>query len=377
MESKKVYLDYSATTPLRPEILEEMIGTAPSFGNPSSVHQIGQKSNHLLNQCRDNISHLLGCQSSEIIFTGGATESNNFILQGIALQAKKENIPHFIISPLEHSSVRETAFFLEKYKKIELSLLPIDKTGIVKLEDIEKLIKKNTRLISIATASSEIGTIQPIPEITSLAKQMNIFFHTDAVQSVGTMGLNLKENSPDAVTLSSHKIYGPRGVGLLYLKTGSDVVPVNYGGGQEGGYRAGTENVMGILGFSKALEFVFREKESYREQMQELSALLDAEIEKRLPEAMLTGDKEKRLCFHRNYIFPNCSGTQLLMHLDLNGICVSSGSACSSGRAEPSFALTKMGYSPEESSCSLRISMGLQNSKDDVLFFVDKLKNCL
>ena len=169
-------------------------------------------------------------------------------------------------------------------------------------------------MISIATASSEIGTIQPIPEITSLAKQMNIFFHTDAVQSVGTMGLNLKENSPDAVTLSSHKIYGPRGVGLLYLKTGSDVVPVNYGGGQEGGYRAGTENVMGIVGFSKALEFVFREKESYREQMQELSALLDAEIEKRLPEAMLTGDKEKRLCFHRNYIFPNCSGTQLLMH---------------------------------------------------------------
>ena len=340
MNSKKIYLDHSATTPLRHEILEEMTKIAPLFGNPSSIHQIGQKSNYLLSQSRQKIAQILGCQSQEIIFTGGATESNNLILQGIALQAKKEKIPHFIISPLEHSSVRETAFFLEKYKKIELSLLPIDKTGIVKLEDIEKLIKKNTQLISIATASSEIGTIQPIPEITSLAKQMNIFFHTDAVQSVGTMGLNLKENSPDAVTLSSHKIYGPRGVGLLYLKTGSAVVPVSYGGGQEGGYRAGTENVMGIVGFSKALEFVLREKENYRHQMQELSALLDAEIEKNIPEAILTGDKEKRLCFHRNYIFPNCSATQLLMHLDLNGICVSSGSACSSGRAEPFSSIT-------------------------------------
>ncbi len=387
MKSKKIYLDYSATTPLLPEILEEMVKVAPLFGNPSSIHQIGQKSNSLLDQCRDNISHLLGCQSSEIIFTGGATESNNLILQGIALQANnnyaKEEIPHFIISPLEHSSIRETAFFLEKSKKIELSLLPVDKTAIVKLEDIEKLIKKNTQLISITTASSEVGTIQPIAEITALAKQKNIFFHTDAVQSVGTMGLRFgagsigRENSPDSVTLSSHKIYGPKGVGLLYLKTDASVVPISYGGGQEGGYRAGTENLMGILGFSKALEYVFREKENYKKQMQELSNLLDTEIEKNIPEAILTGDKEKRLCFHRNYIFPNCSAAQLLMHLDLNGICVSSGSACSSGRAEPSFALTKMGYSPEESSCSLRISMGLQNSKDDILFFVDALKNCL
>ena len=249
MDSKKIYLDYSAATPLHPEILEEMTKIAPLFGNPSSIHKIGQKSNYLLSQCRQNIAQLLGCQSQEIIFTGGATESNNLILQGIALQAKKETIPHFIISPLEHSSVRETAFFLEKYRKIELSLLPMDKTGIVKLEDIEKLIKKNTQLISITTASSEIGTIQPISEITSLARQKNIFFHTDAVQSVGTIGLNLKENAPDAVTLSSHKIYGPKGVGLLYLKTGSAVVPSSYGGGQEGGYRAGTENLMGIFWF--------------------------------------------------------------------------------------------------------------------------------
>ena len=279
--------------------------------------------------------------------------------------------------PLEHSSIRETAFVLEKYKKIELSLLPIDKMGIVKLGDIEKLIKKNTRLISVTSASSEIGTIQPISEITSLAKHRNVFFHTDAVQSISTMELNLKENSPDAVTLSSHKIYGPQGVGLLYLKKDSPVVPLIYGGGQEGGWRAGTENLMGIAGFSKALELAYVERKAYKYQMQELSHLLDREIEKQIPEHILTGDKDKRLAFHRNYIFPNYSAVQLLIQLDLHQICVSSGSACSSGRAEPSFALTKMGFSSQEASCSLRITMGKLNKKDDILFFVDTLKKCL
>ena len=377
MNSKTIYLDYSATTPIHPKVWKEMETVHQQFGNASSIHQIGQKSNHLLNQCRDTVSQLLGCQSQEIVFTGGATESNNLILQGLALQNKRELLPHFIISPLEHSSIRETAFFLEKYGRIELSFLPIDKKGIVQLHSIEKLIQKNTKLISIISASSEIGTLQPILEITALAKEKNIFFHTDAVQSIITQGLNLKENSPDAVTLSSHKIYGPQGVGLLYLKKDSPVVPLIYGGGQEGGWRAGTENLVGIAGFSKALELAYAERKNYKYQMQELSHLLDREIEKQIPEYILTGDKEKRLTFHRNYIFPNCSAVQLLIQLDLHQICVSSGSACSSGRAEPSFALTKMGFSSEEASCSLRITMGRLNKKDDIIFFVGTLKECL
>ena len=374
MNNKIIYLDHSASTPLHPIAWQEMATTLPNFGNPSSLHSLGQKAKYLLTQYRCKIAELCSCEPEEIIFTSGATESNNFILQATALQDKKNILPHFIISPLEHSSILETALYLAAANQIELSIIPINKKGIIKIEDLIKIIKPNTKLISITTASNEIGTIQPVIEIAAIANEKGIFFHTDATQSITSMELNLKKNSFTSISLSSQKIYGPKGVGLLYLKKNTKLKPLIYGGIQEKGLRAGTENIMAISGFCKAFELCSKERVSFNQKMLELSSFLDYKIETKVPQAKLTGDKEKRLCFHRNYVIANCEIEQLLIWLDLQGICVSSGSACNTGRKKASFALIKMGYSKSEANNSLRVSLGRDNDKAQIEFFVTKLE---
>lgn len=375
MNHKIIYLDHSASTPIHPLVWKEMEENYCHFGNPSSIHQLGQKANYLLNKYRQKIATLLNCETDEIVFTSGATESNNFILQGIAKKQKTK--PHFIISPLEHPSIINTALALATQQKINLDIVPVSKSGIIEIAEIKKLIQPTTKLISITSASSEIGTIQPISAIAKLAAESRIFFHTDLTQIISVLKIDIKKEKFSAASLSAQKIYGPKGIGLLYLKRKSQLDPLIHGGSQEQNLRAGTENLLAVVGLAKALEICFLERENYCQKMISLSLLLDQQINQKIPTAKLTGDKTRRLCFHRSYILQNCKIEQILMQLDLKGICVSSGSACNSGNKTPNFVLEKMGYSSEEATNSLRVSLGNLNNREQIIFFVDKLAECL
>lgn len=384
---KKIYLDYAATTIVDKEVLDEMMPYfSQKFGNPSSIHQFGQEAMEAVDKARQQVADFLHCSSSEIIFTSGATESNNMTIKGIIKATQVKN-PHIITSAIEHHCVLNSCETVQKDKIADVSFVKVDKDGIINPEDIKKAIKENTVLISIMYANNEVGTIEPIAEIGELLKEINsereknklpkIYFHTDAVQAVNYLDCDVENLGVDLLSLSGHKIYGPKGVGALYIRQRTKIKSVQQGGEQEHNLRAGTHNVPGIVGLGKAIVLV----SEHRKKTDEIRSLRDYlidEILKNIPDSQLNGSREFRLSHNANISFKGVEGESLLIMLDQEGIAISTGSACSSASLKPSHVLTAMGISPELSHSSIRFTLGKDTTKKEIDFvlkvLIEKIK---
>ena len=368
-----VYLDHSAATPIDKEIAKKIYDISiSSYANPSALHSAGRKSATLLKKSRRSIANSIGCTANEIIFTSGATESNNFVIKTV-LETTKHKIPHIIISPLEHKSIYTTLTSLQKKYDFSLSILPTDKFGIITTQDLKKIIKKNTVLVSIAHACSEIGTIQNIAALKHTIKDTSILFHTDATQIFNSTNINIQTLNIDFLTLSSHKMRGPHGIGLLYIKKGVNIQPQIFGGGQEYGLRAGTENVAACIGFQMAIQKNNSKLLSYNKTVQKLSHMLHEGITSIIPDIKLTGHPLNRLNFHRSYVLPHIKAEKFIILLDLEGIHISSGSACNIGNNTPSLSVLALGYSNEAALRSIRFTLSDLNTEQDILFTLSKI----
>ncbi len=357
----QIYLDNAATTKIDKRVLKAMLPfLKENYGNASSIHSLGQVSRRAIDESREKIASFLCCSASEIIFTGSATESNNIAIRGTVKKGDR-----VITSLIEHPAVLNTFRFLEK-KGIEVSFLPIKKEGIVKVEDLKKEIRENTSFVSIMYANNEIGTIQPIKEIGDFLSKKDIVFHCDAVQATNYLNCDVRDLKVDLLTLSSHKIYGPKGIGALFVKKGVKLDPIIFGGGQEMDLRPGTENTALIVGFAKAIELI----EKDNSKIKELRDYLIERIMKEIPNSFLNGDKERRLCNNVNFSFEGVEGEALVIALDERGIFCSTGSACSTGSLESSHVLSALG---NKAHGSLRISLGKENTKTEIDYFIKVL----
>ncbi|MCX7720297.1 MAG: cysteine desulfurase NifS [Dictyoglomus thermophilum] len=373
---RKVYLDYAATTPIRKEVYEEMkLFLKEKFGNPSSIHNFGREVKKAIEEAREKIAKAIGAESDEIIFTSGGTESNNMAIKGVAFALSHKG-RHIITSQIEHHAVLEPCHFLEKIG-FEITYLPVDKEGYVDPDDLKKAIRKDTILISIMHANNEIGTIEPIREISNIAKEHDIYFHTDAVQTVGHIPVNVNDLGVDLLSLSAHKFYGPKGIGALYIRKGTRIEPIIHGGSQENNKRAGTENVAGIIGMGKALELAISEMEKEQKRLTELRDYFINQVEKRIPEVYLNGPRVNRLPNNINFSFAQVEGETLLLHLDLEGIAVSTGSACSSKSLEPSHVLSAIKLPAKLAQGSIRFTIGLYTQKEDLDYTIKVLENTI
>ena len=365
----KVYLDHAATTPVAREVLEAMIPFfSEKFGNASSLHAYGREARKALEESREKVAKLINAEPEEIIFTGSGTESDNLAIKGIAFLHRKG---HIITSSIEHPAVLETCHYLQR-KGFEVTFLPVDKYGLIDIDELEKAIREDTILISIMHASNEIGTIEPVEEIGKIASKNNIIFHTDAVQSVGKIEVDVKKLNVDLLSMSSHKIHGPKGVGALYIRKGIKIEPVLHGGGHERGLRSSTENVAGIVGFAKACEIAGNRMEKDAEKMTKLRDKIIKEVLK-IEETYLTGHPTKRLPNHASFYFRGIEGESLVLMLDSKGIATSTGSACSSKKLQPSHVLLATGVKPEDAHGSLRVTMGRENTEEEIEYFLDVL----
>ncbi len=371
-----MYLDNSATTQVSEEVFEEMKPYfREEFGNPSTLYGIGRESKKALNQARQRVADAINAKPEEIIFTGGGSESDNLAIKGIAFKLAKKG-KHIITTDFEHPAVKETLYFLESLD-FKVTYLPVYENGVIKIDDLKEAITDETILITVMHGNNEIGTVQPIEEIGKIAREKGIKFHTDAVQTFGKIPVDVEKLNVDLLSLSSHKINGPKGVGALYIKKGTRVTPLIHGGGQERGIRAGTENVPGIVGFGKACELAANQLDEHYEK---LSSIRDELIDKVLgtiPEAYLNGDKEKRLPNLVNFRFKAIEGESLILLLDAKGYQASTGSACSSNKLEASPVLTALGLDPVDVHGSLRISLSPESEKFDVDEFVDILSEAV
>jgi len=368
---KKVYLDYAATTPTDKRVVKSMeTFLSEKFGNTMSLHSFGQEAKLALEQSRQALADLINANSNEIIFTGSATESNNLALKGIAL-ANKGKGKHIIISSIEHACIMESAKWL-KSQGFEITKLPVDKYGLVNPEDVRKTITDKTILVSIIHASNEIGTLQPIAEIGKICKEKGVYFHTDAAQSFGKVPIDVKKMNIDLLTASSHKMYGPKGVALLYVRDGVKIEPILHGGGQENGLRSSTVNVPAIVGFAKAAELCKAEMKKELARQTKLREKLIKNILK-IKGSYLNGHPKKRLANNVNVRFDFIEGESLIIQLDLHGIACSTGSACSSMKLEPSYVLLATGLRPEQAHGSLRISLGRFTSEKDINYLLKVL----
>lgn len=374
MDNKAIYADHSATTAVRPEVLQEMLPYfSQKYGNASSIYAIGRESKTALEKAREQVAKALGAETREIYFTASGSESDNWFIKGAA-EALKDKGNHIITSSIEHPAVLEVCRYLEK-NGFEITYLPVDPKGFVDPKTLEKSIKETTILISVMFANNEIGTIQPIKEIGEIAKKHNIYFHTDAVQAVGNIPINVKDLNIDALSLSAHKFYGPKGVGALYIKKGIKIANLIHGGHQERGKRAATENVPAIVGMGKAVELAVKEMEENNKKLIFLrDKTIDGILEK-IPYVRLNGDRYKRLPGHVNISFDFIEGESLLLMLDMYGIYASSGSACTSGSLDPSHVLLALGLLHETAHGSLRISYGIENTEEDVEKILEVLPN--
>lgn len=362
---KRIYLDYAATTPTDPEVVKAMLPFfTEMYGNPSSVHVCGQENRDAIEIARGQVASIIGAIPSEIIFTSGGTEANNYALKG-SVYALKEKGNHIITSRLEHHSVSETCAFLEKIG-CSVTYLPVDKYGMVNPDDVKKAITGKTILISIMHANNEIGTIQPIAEIARIAKGAGVYFHTDAVQTTGHIHINVHELGIDLLSMSAHKLYGPKGTGALYIRDGINIVSLLHGGGQEQGRRASTENVPGIIGFGKAAEIAKNKMDKEMVREKSLRDELITGLQKRIKDTYLNGHPVERLPNNANLSIYGIEGESILLNLDLEGICVSTGSACSSASLEPSHVLLAMGVPPDLARCSIRFSLGRWTTEDEI-----------
>lgn len=369
---KSMYFDNAATTRLDDEVLQEMLPyLKENYGNASSIYKLGRESRKAVEESRERISKVLNCKPNEIYFTAGGSESDNTAIKGIA-KANKKKGNHIITSKIEHPAVLETCKQLEK-EGFEITYISVDENGIVDLEELKKSIRPTTILITIMFANNEIGTIQPIEEIGKIAKESNIYFHTDAVQAVGNAKIDVQKLNIDSLSLSGHKIYGPKGIGALYVKTGVKFEKFIDGGHQERNKRAGTENVAGIVGIGKSIELAYENLNEHNKKIKELRDYYVEQVKEKIPYIKINGDMEKRLPGNCNISFRFIEGEALLLNLDLKGICASSGSACTSGSLDPSHVLLAIGLPHEIAHGSLRISIGKYNTKEEIDYLVENL----
>ena len=358
-------MDHSATTPVAPEVLEAMLPYfSLKFGNASSLHSFGLEARTALEESREKVARLLGADPEEIIFTSGGTESDNLALKGIAYKNRSEG-RHIVTTSIEHPAVLEVSRELER-QGFQVTYVAVDHDGLVDLSALEGALRKDTILISVMHANNEIGTIQPLEKIGQMAEERDIYFHTDAVQTAGKIPVKVKDLGTDLLSLSAHKLYGPKGIGALYVRKGSRIESITEGGGHERGMRSGTENVAGIVGLGRAADLA---REIMHEEMERLTRLRDSLAELvlgRVEKAWINGSMTRRLPSNLNFGFEYVEGESLLLYLDSKGIAVSTGSACSSHKLEPSHVLLALGLKPEQCHGSLRITMGRSNSKEDV-----------
>lgn len=366
------YFDHAATTAVKEEVLKEMLPYfSINYGNASSIYSIGRNSKRALDNARMQVAIALNCSPKEIYFTGCGSESDNIALKGIAY-ANKHKGNHIITSKIEHPAILNTCKTLEKEGFI-VTYLNVDENGFISIDELKSAITNKTILISIMFANNEIGTIQPIKEIGEIARLKQIYFHTDAVQAVGNVKIDVKEMGIDLLSMSAHKFYGPKGVGALYVKEGINFNKLQDGGHQEKDKRAGTENVAGIVGLGKAIEIAYRNFDKYNEKLTTLRDYYISQVEDKIPEVKLNGDRIKRLPGNANISFKGIEGESLLLNLDMKGICASSGSACSTGSLNPSHVLMAIGLPHQIAHGSLRTTFGDENTKEDIDYLVESL----
>ena len=369
-----IYMDNSATTKVDPQVFEEMKPLLQNeYGNASTLYSLGRESKKILNLARERVAKLINAQPEEIKFTSGGTESDNWALKGIAFKKIKEG-KHIITSNIEHPAIKNTCAWLEK-QGYEITYIPVKENGIIDAKDVENAIKDDTILISIMHANNEIGTIQPIEEIGKIAKKHKITFHVDAVQSVGKIPVDVEKANIDLLSLSGHKINGPKGIGALYCRKGVRPEPLIHGGGQEGNQRSGTENMPGIAGLGKACEIAYQNLESEGKRLKEIRDKIIDGVLNTIPESHLNGDREKRLPGSINFRFDAIEGESLILMLDAKGIQASTGSACSSQSLEPSYVLTSLNLEKARVHGSLRLTLSKFNTIDEADTVIEEISN--
>ncbi len=369
---KTIYFDHAATTPTDPEVVEAMKPFfTEKFGNPSTLYGVGREAKAAIEEAREKVAALIKADPSEIFFTSGGTESDNHALIGVAYANEKKG-NHVITSSVEHHAVLEAAEFL-KNRGFEVTVLPVDEYGLVDPEEVKKAITDKTALVSIMHANNEVGTIEPIAQIGKIAREAGVYFHTDAVQTVGHIPIDVNEMNIDLLSMSGHKFYGPKGVGAIYIRKGTRISPFMHGGGQERGKRAGTHNVPGIVGLGKAAEIAGSKMEEEASHLKRLRDKLIKGILDRVEDVRLNGHPELRLPNNVNVCVEGAEGEAMLLSLDMEGICVSSGSACTSGTLNPSHVLLAMGIPPEIAHGSLRLTLGRSTTEEEVDRFLEVL----
>lgn len=366
------YFDHAATTATKEEVLKEMIPYfSINYGNASSMYGIGRKNRKVVEVSREKVARAINANSKEIYFTACGSESDNLAIKGVAY-ANREKGNHIITTKIEHPAVLHTCQTLER-QGFDVTYLNVDKDGLISLDELKDSITNKTILISVMFANNEIGTIEPIKEIGAIAKAHNIYFHTDAVQAVGNVRIDVKELNVDMLSMSAHKFYGPKGMGALYVRSGVIFERIQDGGHQERNKRAGTENIAGIVGLGKAIELVYENFDEYNEKLTQLRDYYISQIEEKIPNVKLNGHRTKRLPGNANISFKSVEGDALLLTLDAKGICASSGSACTSGSLNPSHVLLAIGLPHEIAQGSLRTTFGEENTKEDVDYLVKNL----
>lgn len=371
-DKKTIYLDNSATTQVHPEVKEAILPYLEDlYGNPSSIHAKGQEVKKAIETARKQVADLIGATEEEIIFTGSGTESNNLALKGIASRNKDKG-NHIITTKIEHKSILNSARWLEA-EGFKVTYLNVDENGTVNINQLKEEIRPETILVSVMFANNEMGTIQPIKEIGEFLKDKDIYFHTDAVQVAGKIKINTEELNIDLLTISGHKIHGPKGIGALYIKKEIDIDPIIHGGGQEKNIRSGTENVPGIVGLGKAAEIAKDNLESNIEHLTNLGKKLEKGIFKNIPELILNGHPTNRIPGNVNISFKYVEGESIMLMLDCEGICVSTGSACTSKSLKPSYVLDAMGKEIVFMHGSIRFSIGTANTEEEIDTVIDKI----
>ena len=367
------YFDHAATTAVAPEVLHEMIPYfSKNYGNASSMYEIARISKRAMNEARAKIAHAIGASPKEIYFTSCGSESDNLAIKGIAY-ANKEKGKHIITSKIEHNAVLNSCERLEE-QGFEITYLNVDQNGFVNLEELKNAIREDTILITIMFANNEVGTIEPVEKIAEIAKNNNIIFHTDAVQAIGNVRIDVKKMGIDALSMSAHKFYGPKGIGALYVRDDVNFQRIQDGGHQERDKRAGTENVAEIVGMGKAIEMAYKNFDEHCNYLRDLRDYYIAKVEREIPNAKLNGDREKRLPGNANFSFEGLNGEKILFTLDLHGICASAGSACATGSLLPSHVLSAMGVPEIFASGTLRTTFGMENTKEDIDYFIKNLR---
>ncbi|MGQ9928661.1 MAG: cysteine desulfurase family protein [Chloroflexaceae bacterium] len=375
MSERTIYLDHAATTPLDPRVLEAMLPyLTEHYGNPSSIHRQGRAALQALDDAREQVALVLGCSRREVIFTSGGSESINLAVKGAALARRSAGAQaHLIVSAIEHHAVLHAAKYLQQQHGFEVTLLPVDEGGLVRPDDLRAALRPDTALVSVMYANNEIGTIQPIAELGAICREASVPLHTDAVQAAGMLPLDVEALKVDYLSLTAHKFYGPKGVGVLYARRGAPLLPQINGGAQERRRRAGTENVAGIVGLAVALTLAEERRPTATERIRPLRERLIDGLLAAVPDSWLNGDRLQRLPGNANLGFAGIEGESLLLLLDQAGICASSGSACTSGSLEPSHVLLALGLSPAAANASVRFSLGHGITEADITYVLEIL----